>query len=61
MKKLLLVAGIFISALSITAQNRGDIGFDVYGGYTFGDKSIQTLLMLKFKMLFNMELALNSL
>ena len=38
MKKLLLVAGIFISALSSTAQNRGDIGLDLYGGYTFGDK-----------------------
>jgi hypothetical protein len=38
MKKLLLVAGIFISALSINAQTRGDIGIDLYGGYTFGDK-----------------------
>lgn len=38
MKKLLLVAGIFISVLSINAQTRGDIGLDLYGGYTFGDK-----------------------
>lgn len=38
MKKLLLVVGIFISALSINAQTRGDIGLDLYGGYTFGDK-----------------------
>jgi opacity protein-like surface antigen len=38
MKKLLLVAGIFLSALGVHAQNQGDIGLDLYGGYTFGDK-----------------------
>lgn len=38
MKKLLLVAGIFVSALTLNAQTRGDIGLDLYGGYTFGDK-----------------------
>jgi len=38
MKKLLQVAGILISVLSINAQNRGDIGLDLYAGYTFGDK-----------------------
>jgi hypothetical protein len=38
MKKLLLVAGIFLSVLGAQAQNRGDIGLDLYGGYTFQDK-----------------------
>jgi hypothetical protein len=38
MKKLLLVAGIFLSALGVHAQNQGDIGLDLYGGYTFQDR-----------------------
>lgn len=38
MKKLLLITGIFFSALSANAQNQGDIGLDLYGGYTFQDK-----------------------
>jgi hypothetical protein len=38
MKKLLLVAGIFLCALGVNAQSQGDMGLDLYGGYTFGDK-----------------------
>ncbi len=38
MKKLLLVAGIFISTLGAQAQNQGDTGLNLYGGYTFQDK-----------------------
>ena len=38
MKKILLVAGIFLCTLGAQAQNQGDIGLDLYGGYTFQDK-----------------------
>ena len=38
MKKLLLVAGIVLSAINVHAQNQGDISLDLYGGYTFQDK-----------------------
>ncbi|HEY6144537.1 MAG TPA: outer membrane beta-barrel protein [Flavobacterium sp.] len=38
MKKLLIVAGIVLSALNVDAQNQGDISLDLYGGYTFEDK-----------------------
>ena len=38
MRKLLLIAGIVLCTLSLNAQNQGDIGLNLYGGYTFGDK-----------------------
>ncbi len=38
MKKLLLITGIFFSALGVQSQNQGDIGLNLYGGYTFDDK-----------------------
>lgn len=38
MKKLLLISGIFLCALGAKAQNQGDIGVNLYGGYTFDDK-----------------------
>ena len=38
MKKLLLISGIFLCALGAKAQNQGDIGLNLYGGYTFDDK-----------------------
>lgn len=38
MKKLLLITGIFLSVLGAKAQNQGDIGLNLYGGYTFQDK-----------------------
>ena len=38
MKKLLVIAVIFLSALGAKAQNQGDIGLNLYGGYTFDDK-----------------------
>jgi hypothetical protein len=38
MKKLLLLSGIFLCALGAKAQNQGDIGLNLYGGYTFDDK-----------------------
>lgn len=37
MKKLLLITGIFLSALGANAQSQGDLGLNIYGGYTFGD------------------------
>jgi opacity protein-like surface antigen len=38
MKKLLLITGFFLCALGAKAQNQGDIGLNLYGGYTFDDK-----------------------
>jgi hypothetical protein len=38
MKKLVLVTGIFLIALVANAQNAGDIGLNLYGGYTFDDE-----------------------
>lgn len=38
MKKLLLITGIFLSVLGAKAQNQGDIGLNLYGGYTFDDE-----------------------
>ncbi|WP_304197039.1 outer membrane beta-barrel protein [Flavobacterium alvei] len=38
MKKLVLIAGIFLCAFGAKAQNQGDISLDLYGGYTFQDK-----------------------
>jgi hypothetical protein len=38
MKKLLLFTGIFLFALGAKAQNQGDIGLNLYGGYTFDDE-----------------------
>jgi hypothetical protein len=37
MKKLLFITGIFLCALGAKAQDQGDIGLNLYGGYTFGD------------------------
>jgi hypothetical protein len=49
MKKLLLAAGIFLFALGAKAQNQGDIGVNLYGGYTFDDKISDNAYSLKFK------------
>ena len=38
MKKLLLITGIFLCSIGVKAQNQGDIGLNLYGGYTFDDK-----------------------
>ena len=38
MKKLLLITGLFLSTLSTYAQHQGDVGLNLYGGYTFQDK-----------------------
>jgi hypothetical protein len=38
MKKLLLITGIFLCALGAKSQNQGDIGLNLYGGYTFDDR-----------------------
>ena len=38
MKKLLLISGLLLGAFGAKAQNQGDIGLNVYGGYTFQDK-----------------------
>lgn len=49
MKKLLFVAGIFLSTLSAQAQNQGDIGVNLYGGYTFDDNISDNLYNVEFK------------
>ena len=49
MKKLLLVAGIFLSVLGAKAQNQGDVGVNLYGGYTFDDKISDNAYSLEFK------------
>jgi hypothetical protein len=38
MKKLLLIAGILLSGIGAQAQERGSVGLNLYGGYTFQDK-----------------------
>jgi len=38
MKKLLLIAGILLCGIGANAQNQGDIGVNLYGGYTFDDQ-----------------------
>ena len=38
MKKLVVVAGFILGVLGVNAQNRGDVGLNLYGGYTFQDK-----------------------
>jgi len=49
MKKLLFIAGIFLCALSLNAQNQGDIGLNLYGGYTFDDNISDNLYNVEFK------------
>jgi hypothetical protein len=49
MKKLFVVAGIFLCALSLNAQNQGDIGLNLYGGYTFDDNISDNLYNVEFK------------
>jgi Outer membrane protein beta-barrel domain len=49
MKKLLLATGIFLLALVAKAQNQGDVGINLYGGYTFDDKISDNSYALKFK------------
>lgn len=49
MKKLLLITGIFFSALVANAQNQGDIGINLYGGYTFDDKISDNAYSVEFK------------
>ena len=49
MKKLLLVTGIFLFALVAKAQNQGDIGLNLYGGYTFDDNISDNLYNVEFK------------
>jgi hypothetical protein len=49
MKKLVLIVGIFLVALVAKAQNQGDIGLNLYGGYTFDDKISDNAYSLKFK------------
>ena len=38
MKKLLLIAGFFLCVLISNAQSQGDMGLNLYGGYTFQDR-----------------------
>jgi hypothetical protein len=38
MKKLLLITGFFLFAISVKAQSQGDAGLNLYGGYTFQDR-----------------------
>jgi len=49
MKKLLLISGIFLCALGAKAQNQGDIGVNLYGGYTFDDNISDNLYNVEFK------------
>lgn len=49
MKKLLIIIGVFSCALGSKAQNQGDIGINLYGGYTFDDKISDNLYSLEFK------------
>jgi hypothetical protein len=49
MKKLVLITGIFLFALVAKAQNQGDIGVNLYGGYTFDDKISDNAYALEFK------------
>jgi len=49
MKKLVLVTGLFLFALAAKAQNQGDIGINLYGGYTFDDKISDNAYSLEFK------------
>jgi hypothetical protein len=38
MKKLLLISGIFLCAITGKAQSQGDASLNLYGGYTFQDR-----------------------
>jgi hypothetical protein len=38
MKKTVLFLGIFLVTISVKAQKNGDIGLNLYGGYTFQDR-----------------------
>jgi len=49
MKKLVLITGLFLLALGANAQNQGDIGLNLYGGYTFDDSVSDNAYSLKFK------------
>lgn len=49
MKKLLLISGIFLCVLGAKAQNQGDIGLNLYGGYTFDDNVSDNLYNVEFK------------
>lgn len=49
MKKLLLITGIFFSALVANAQSQGDIGLNLYGGYTFDDEINSDLASVEIK------------
>jgi hypothetical protein len=49
MKKLVLITGIFLFALVAKAQNQGDIGVNLYGGYTFDDNISDNLYNVEFK------------
>jgi hypothetical protein len=49
MKKLVLITGIFLVALVAKAQNQGDIGLNLYGGYTFDDNISDNLYNVEFK------------
>jgi len=49
MKKLVLIAGLFLFALAAKAQNQGDIGVNLYGGYTFDDNISDNLYNVEFK------------
>lgn len=49
MKKLLLIIGFFFSTLSVQAQNQGDIGLNLYGGYTFDDKITSNATYIEIK------------
>lgn len=49
MKKLLLITGIFLCSLGAKSQNQGDIGLNLYGGYTFDDRISDNLYSLEFK------------
>jgi hypothetical protein len=49
MKKLVLITGLFLFALGAKAQNQGDIGLNLYGGYTFDDNISDNLYNVEFK------------
>jgi hypothetical protein len=49
MKKLLLITGLFLCTLGAKAQNQGDIGLNLYGGYTFDDEINSDLSSIEIK------------
>ena len=44
MKKLLLITGVLLSGIGAIAQEQGDLGLNLYGGYTFDDNISENLI-----------------